>query len=198
MNESSSGGKPYIGGSIRQNECPPGTKTNNIQVQLLLTSGPFLASRHQDNSILHIFFDITSLHPFFFFSTTESPSEQVDEQCLKKESTESKGSNRNNGLNRREEQHSLLTQSHSKIRKTEISTQYYRNRWTTWTALSHPKRCFFFFFFLTERDFVVLTFLTECNSTALTPRFLPNGSATIPVSRHTTSIPLLALHYGHT
>ena len=29
VNESSSGGKPYIGGSIPQNECPPGTKTNN-------------------------------------------------------------------------------------------------------------------------------------------------------------------------
>ena len=29
VNESSSGGKPYIGGSIPQNECSPGTKTNN-------------------------------------------------------------------------------------------------------------------------------------------------------------------------
>ena len=81
----SSGGKPYIGGSIRQNECPPGTKTNNIQVQLLLTSGPFLASRHQDNPILHIFLTSPSyiffFFFFFFFSATETPSEQVDEQC---------------------------------------------------------------------------------------------------------------------
>ena len=70
VNESSSGGKPYFGGSIRQNACPSGTKTKNIQVQLLLTSGPFLASRHQDNSILNIF--LTSPPYILFFSATES------------------------------------------------------------------------------------------------------------------------------
>ena len=71
VNESSSGGKPYIGGSIRQNECPSGTKTNNIHVQLLLTSGPFLASQHQDNSIFHIF--LTSSPYILFFSFFFSP-----------------------------------------------------------------------------------------------------------------------------
>ena len=29
VNESSSGGKPYIGGSIRQNECPSGTNSQH-------------------------------------------------------------------------------------------------------------------------------------------------------------------------
>ena len=68
------------------------------------------------------------------------------------------------------------------------------------TEIGGPPFFLFFLFFshLTERDFVALTFLTECNSTTLTPRFLPTGSATIPVSRHTTSLPILALHYGHT
>ena len=109
-------------------------RIHNIQVQLLLTSGPFLASQHQDNSILHIF--LTSLpYTVFFFSAfppqPNPPRNRWTNSVLKKESTESKGSNGNNGLNRREEQHSLLTESHSKIRKTEISTQYYRNGWTT-------------------------------------------------------------------
>ena len=41
-------------------------RIHNIQVQLLLTSGPFLASQHQDNSILHIFLTSPSYTLFFY------------------------------------------------------------------------------------------------------------------------------------
>ena len=54
-------------------------RIHNIQVQLLLTSGPFLASQHQDNSILHIFLTSPPYTIFFVFSAfspaTEFPSE---------------------------------------------------------------------------------------------------------------------------
>ena len=50
------------------------------------------------------------------------------------------------------------------------------------------------------RDFVALTFLTECNLTALTPHYLPTGSATIPVPQYvnTGNTPRLAPHYLNT
>ena len=60
---------------------------------------------------------------------------------------------------------------------------------------------FFFFFFPNRtRNVVALTFLTECNSTALTPHYLPTGSATIPVPPYvnTGNTPRLAPHYLNT
>ena len=59
---------------------------------------------------------------------------------------------------------------------------------------------FFFFFPKRTRDFVALTFLTECNSTALTRHYLPTGSATIPVPPYvnTGNTPRLAPHYLNT
>ena len=49
-------------------------RIHNIQVQLLLTSRPFLASQHPDNSILHIF--LTS-PPYSFFFFRFSPRNRI-------------------------------------------------------------------------------------------------------------------------
>ena len=84
VNESSSGGKPYVGGSIRQNACPSGMKNNNIQVQLFLNSGPFLASQHHYNSILHIFLTSPPYILFFFFSRSRIPLETGGRTVVKK------------------------------------------------------------------------------------------------------------------
>ena len=138
----------------------------------------------------------------------------MDEQCLKKESTESKGLKKKWAEQRRRTsaketrigQHklnSLFTQSHSKIRRTEISTQYYRNGWMDHLNRFVPPKALDPFSNRTRLH--CGTFLSECNSTAVTPHYLTTGSATIPIPpyvntdntpalRHTTSIPVPAPH----
>ena len=142
----------------------------------------------------------------------------MDEQCLKKESTESKGFNRNNGLNRGEEHPrkrpesvniNSTASSHRATAKSEelksVHSITETDGWTTWTVLSHPRRWTLNFSNRTRLH--CGTFLTECNSTAVTPHYLTTGSATIPMPpyvntgntpalRHTTSIPVPAPHYA--
>ena len=73
----------------------------------------------------------------------------------------------------------LLIQSHSKIRRTEISTQYYRNGWVDHLNRFVPPQALDPFSNRTRLH--CGTFLTECISTAVTPHYLTTGSATIPM-----------------
>ena len=177
VNESSSGSKPYIGGCIWQNACPSGMKTNNIQVQLLLTPGPFLASRHQDNSILRIFLTSPPYIPFFSPPQPNPPRNRWTNSVKKKKKRRvqnQKDPTEIMGWTEEKNNTAFLHRATAKSEKLKLVHSITEMGGPPETTLSHPRRCFFFP--LTERDFVALTFLTECTQ-------LP--------SRHATSLLVL-------
>ena len=160
----------------------------------------FLSPKNLFNLFLFFLYLLFFLFIYFFFTVTASPSEQVDEQCLKKESTESKGFDRNSGLNRGEEHPrkrpesvniNSTASSHRATAKSEelksVHSITETDGWITWTVLSHPRRwtpC------LTERNFTAVLF--SPNATQLPSRHTTSELVLQPSPCHLTSI--LVIH----